>query len=66
MWQFQGFKTKEDAEKYRKENGGYICWEERTPKRKLLTSKGKDYMLFTSMMYDNYRKDWPYIVAWRI
>ena len=66
MWQFQGFKTKEEAKKYQKKNGGGLYWEERTPKRKALTMKGKDYMLLTSQMYDNYRTDFPYIVAWRI
>lgn len=66
MWEFQGFATKEEATKYRKENGGYICWEERTPKRKLLTSRGKDYMLLTCEMWGGYRKKYPYIVAWRI
>ena len=66
MWEFQGFGTKDEAEKYHKENGGYICWEERTPKRKSLTKRGKDYMLLTCEMWVGYRKKYPYIVAWRI
>lgn len=66
MWQFQGFATKDEAKKYQKENGGCLYWEERTPKRKTLTSKGKDYMLLTCEMWVGYRKKYPYIVAWRI
>ena len=66
MWQFQGFPTKEEAKKYQKENGGCLYWEERTPKRKTLTSKGKNYMLLTCEMWIGYREKYPYIVAWRI
>lgn len=45
MWYCKYFGTKQEAEEYRKENGGYICWEERTPKRKLLTETGKEWQI---------------------
>ena len=66
MWEFQGFATKDEAKKYQKENGGCLYWEERTPNRKTLTAKGKDYMLLTCEMWCGYREKYPYIVAWRI
>ena len=66
MWQFQGFATKSEEKKFQKENGGGLYWAERTPKRKALTTKGKDYMLLTCEMYDGYREKYPYIVAKRI
>lgn len=30
-WRVDGFETMEEAKQF-KANGGYICWEERTPK----------------------------------
>ena len=45
MWYCKYFGTKREAEEYRKENGGYICWEERTPKRKQLTERGREWAL---------------------
>lgn len=45
MWYMQGIKTKEEAVEYQKKNGGLVCWEERTPKRKQLTSRGEEYMI---------------------
>lgn len=65
MWRVDGFKTKEEAEKYRKTFGGYVSWEERTPKRKILTSRGKEYMFCTRAAGMNREKN-PYIVTRRI
>lgn len=45
MWRVDGFATMEEAKRFKKENGGYICWEQRTPKRKQLTEIGKEYMI---------------------
>lgn len=59
MVRFKGFKTLEDARQYKKEHGGYLCLEERTPKRKQLTERGKDYML--SVTYGGLDKErYPY------
>jgi len=63
MTGFKGFKTKAEAEKFRKEHGGIICWEERTPKRKQLTERGKDYMM--AVTYGGLdRIKYPYCVQW--
>lgn len=65
MWQVQGFKTKEEAQKFQKEHGGYLCWEERTPKRKQLTRKGKEYVLAAGAVgLDS--STYEYLVEWRI
>ena len=65
MWQVQGFKTKEEAAAFRKEHGGLLCWEERTPKRKQLTRLGKEYMLAAGAVGLDKTK-YPYLVEWRI
>lgn len=65
MHQIYVFKTKKEAEAFQKKNGGYICWEERTPKRKLLTSRGKDYMIVAGAMGVD-AKTFPYMVQVRI
>ena len=65
MWEVRGFKAKKAAQKYRDANGGLVCWEERTPKRKLLTSRGKEYMIATSAI--NLDRDvYKFIVTKRI
>lgn len=64
MTRFQGFKTKAEADKFCKEHGGFMCWEERTPKRKQLTQRGKDYM--DAVIFGGLDKDrFPYCVQWR-
>lgn len=45
MWYCRYFGTEAEAKAYQKEHGGYLCWEERTPKRKQLTSRGKEWEL---------------------
>lgn len=65
MWQVEGFESMEKAKKFQKEHGGYLCWEERTPKRKKLTARGRDYMLATQAIGLN-REKFPYVVQWRI
>lgn len=63
MVRFKGFKTLEEAKQYKKEHGGYLCWEERTPKRKQLTERGKDYML--SVTFGGLDKErYPYCLQW--
>ena len=64
MMQFKGFKTKEEAKDFAKHNGGMICWEERTPKRKQLTERGKDYM-FAVQLGGLDKQKYPYCVQWR-
>lgn len=62
---FQGFETKEQAQTFIKEKGGYLTFEERTPKRKQLTQRGKDYMM--AVDFGNLDKDkYPYCVQWNI
>ena len=64
MTHFKGFGTMEEAKAFRKENGrGYICWEERTAKRKNLTERGKDYIM--AVNYGGLDKErYPYCVQW--
>ena len=65
MTQFKGFKTKAQAQAFVKKNGGYLTFEERTPKRKQLTARGKDYML--AVNFGGLDKDkYPYCVQWNI
>lgn len=65
MTQFQGFKTKEQAKKFVKEHGGYLTWEERTPKRKQLTERGREYMMAVHLGGLDSNK-YPYCVQWNI
>ena len=63
MTQFKGFKTKAEAEQFRKEHGGLLCWEERTAKQKKLTGRGRDYM--DAVVYGGLDKEtYPYCVQW--
>ena len=63
MIKFMGFKTKEEAIAHKKTHGGYLCWEERTPKRKQLTERGKDYMF--AVEYGGLDKGkYPYCLQW--
>lgn len=43
MWHCMTFETKAEAQKYQKEHGGYLYYEQRTPKRKQLTALGKEW-----------------------
>lgn len=64
MVQFKGFKTMEEAREFSRKNGGMICWEERTPKRKQLTERGNDYMLAVYLGGLD-KEQFPYCVQWR-
>lgn len=65
MTQFKGFETKEEALKFVKQNGGYLTFEERTPKRKQLTSRGREYMM--AVHFGGLDKvKYPYCVQWNI
>lgn len=65
MTGFQGFRTKEEAQKFAKTYGGYITWEERTPKRQALTSRGVEYMY--AVQFGGLDKNkYPYCVQWNI
>ncbi len=61
----QGFKTYDEAKAFQKERGGMICWEERTPKRKALTRRGKEYRLAAGWVGLDTEK-YPYLVEYRI
>ena len=65
MWCMKGFRTKKEAEAYQKKYGGLICWEERTPKLKLLTSRGKEYLLGARAIGLD-TKEYPFAVKRRI
>ena len=65
MWQVQGFETKKEALAFRKKVGGMVCWEQRSPKRKKLTSIGKEYMLAAGAVGLDTSK-YPYLVQWRV
>lgn len=65
MWRVDGFKTKEEANAFRKEHGGIVLWDERTPKRKQLTSVGKEYQI--AMQATGLSREVnPYIVERRV
>lgn len=65
MVQFKGFKTKEGAKNFVKKHGGYLTYEERTPKRKQLTNRGKAYMQAVDFGGLDKSK-YPYCVQWNI
>lgn len=66
MTQFKGFKTKEEALKFIKENGkGYLCWDKRTPKTNKPTGVGVDYGYAVHLGGLDAEK-YPYCVQWRI
>jgi hypothetical protein len=65
MWRVDGFKTKEEAQKFRDENGGLVLWEEYTPKRHLPTSRCKDWKIATQATGID-RGKYPFIVERRI
>ena len=65
MWYAKGFETKEEAKKYQKEKGGAIYWEERTPKTKKLTYRGKEYVSIAGMVNLD-TAQYPYMVTLRI
>ena len=63
MTDFMGFKTKEEAKAFQKEHGGYLTWEETTPKRGKLTKRGEDYMM--AVYFGGLDKiKYPYCVQW--
>jgi len=64
MWMVQGFKTYDEAKAFRKKHGGLICWEERTPKRKSLTQRGKEYLMAAGCVGLDTGK-YPYLVEYR-
>ena len=63
MTQFKGFATKEEAKAFQKKHGGVLCWDERTPKRKQLTSRGMDYYFVVHLGGLDAEK-YPYCVQW--
>ena len=64
MWQYQGFKTHGDAVKFRSNHGGFLVFEERTLKRKILTNRGKEYLMCVDAGLN--KELYPYAVVWRI
>lgn len=61
MWRVDGFKTKEDANAFAKQNGGMVLWYKLTPKKGQETDMAKDYRIATratGIDCDEY----PYIV----
>lgn len=65
MWRVDGFATKEEAKRFAKEHGGYVCWEQRTPKRKQLTEMGKEYIIAAQATGIDTKK-YPYFVERRV
>lgn len=63
MTQFKGFKTKEEAQEFKKKNGGMICTKYRKNGTKHPTYK--DYM-YAVMLGGLNEKDYPYCVQWNI
>lgn len=65
MTQFQGFKTKEEAKKFQRENGGLLCWDKRTPKTNKPTGCGIDYGYAVHLGGLN-PELYPYCVQWNV
>ena len=65
MWRVDGFKTMEEARAYRKEHGGMILWEKRTPKKNALTDTGREYLLAAQAVGLDTVK-YPYCVERRV
>ena len=65
MVQFQGFATREEAEKFKKEHGGLLCWDKRTPKTNKPTGVGVDYGYAVHLGGLDPRK-YPYCVQWNV
>lgn len=65
MWYAQGFKTKEEAQKYRDEHGGIVLWEEYTPKLHKPTARCKDWLIATRATGIDVEK-YPFVVERRI
>lgn len=63
MTQFKGFETKQEAKEYQREHGGYLVWDERTPKRKAKTARGKEYWFCVNLGGLDDRK-YPYCLTW--
>lgn len=63
MTGFKGFETKEQAKAFQREHGGYVCWEERTPKRGQLTARGQEY-LYAVHLGGLDKEKYPYCVQW--
>lgn len=65
MTQFKGFKTEKQAKAFVRKHGGYLTFEERTPKRQQLTSRGRDYMM--AVNFGGLNKElYPYCVQWNM
>lgn len=63
MTQFRGFRTLEEAKAFRRKDGGYLVWDERTPKRKQLTARGREYEMCVKLGGLD-PKLYPYAVTW--
>lgn len=65
MWYVQGFKTKEEAQEFRKKRGGLVLWEEYTPKLHKPTTRCKDWIIATRATGID-TKEFPFVVEYRI
>lgn len=65
MTQFKGFETREAAEEFIRKNHGFLTFDERTPKRKLLTERGREYWMAVEFGGLDSKK-YPYCVQWNI
>ena len=50
---------------FKEKNGGYLVWEERTPKRKALTARGREYEMCVKLGGLDSRR-YPYAVTWNV
>ena len=65
MWRVDGFKTKAEADEFKKQNGGIVLWEEYTPKLHKPTSRCKDWLIATQATGID-REKYPFVVERRI
>lgn len=63
MTRFQGFKTKEEALAYRKEHGGYLCWDKRSKRTGKPIGEGIDYAYAVNLGGLD-AETYPYCLQW--
>lgn len=64
MYRVDGFKTKAEADNFKKQNGGVVLWDKRTPTGRE-TAIAKDYRIATQATGID-RTKYPYVVERRV
>lgn len=65
--EFKGFETYMEAKAYQKEHGGYLCYEERTPKRNKRRHTKRCELYTVCVAYGFLDRDkYDYALVWNI